>query len=111
MESLAELDGGKYTRGDRRFCYTIPSQEIHYFLSWNVTKGKSFPQYVGSFLRDLPIGHEHDDVWKKTNPKMFFWTRRRQFWQPCRKFFAQGAKTIIKSYFENFFSQNVPVDT
>ena len=40
------------------------------------------------------------------NPKMFLWTRRIQFWHPCRKFFAQSPKNFRpmcekKTYFSS----------
>ena len=31
---------------------------------------------------------------KKKSLKMFPWTRRKQFWQPCRKVFAKRSKTV-----------------
>ena len=36
---------------------------------------------------------------KKVSPKMFFWTRRTQFWQLCQKHFAQSPEKIQKFQF------------
>ena len=43
---------------------------------------------------------------KKSFSKCFFWTRRRQFWQPCVKHFCQKAKKNYQTiyFFKIFFS-------
>ena len=66
------------------------------FPSSNFTKGKSFSHCVDYFLRILPIRTEHVHVFFLKS-KMFLWSHRIQFGQPCRKFSTQSLKKLYIS--------------
>ena len=75
-----------------------------YSIVMDITKVKSFSEYLDFFSGELPIPSEHVHFSKRTNPKLFLWTRRMHFWQPCRTVFRQGLKYFRSQSPKTFIS-------
>ena len=81
------------------FFRSLPTQSenLHVFLKPNMflwTRIKQFWQPYPTFVPSREIfcssSKKITNIVRKTSNKVFFCTRRMQFWQHCRKFFARG---------------------
>ena len=87
-------------------------------LKWNVFFYPMFANYVHVKRQHRQVSFTFGKSFE--NPKMFVWTRKMQFWQPCRKistkvwnFFAQSPEIIKKKLFQkkSIFPRNIPLDS